>query len=125
MEIDFSINTHDRLRELPNLRHGDINKHPIELAMEQEEDEKKKLDYYALSSIYGKGFAQMIKREYDIVKNAQCAYKSTQRPESMGLEFVTGDIDDLDFPDMFAPNGQRDDIDFDVHEVLENHFMNL
>ena len=120
--FEYSFQPRD-IRERPNLRHGTINIHPLELGAQEEDDVKRKIDYYALASIFGKGYADIRKREYEIVKNAQCAYKATQRPENIGLEILTGDIDDLDFPDMFAPNGQRDDIAFDVHEVLENHFM--
>lgn len=115
---------HDLLREgIPNLRHGTVNVHPIELMYREQQNDDIKYDYFATAAIYGTGFADHLKKEREVIKRTEIAYKSTQRPNTLGLEISTGEIDDLDFPDMFAPNGQRDDIDIDVHEVLESHFL--
>ena len=119
----FEFEQQDRLAGLPNLRHGSINIHPIELIADDEADEANKLDYNILAATFGTAYADIMKQQYDIIKRSQSAYTNSKRPSNISLDILTGDIDDIDFPDMFAPDGQRDDVDIDVSEILEKHFM--
>lgn len=110
----------DRLREgLPNLRHGTINQHPLEILIQENAKIATKNEFATLSAMFGKGFADHIRLERKAIKHSQTAFRTHERPSNLGMEISTGEIDDLDFCDMFAPNGQNADIEFDPHEIQE------
>lgn len=110
----------DRLREgLPNLRHGSVNQHPLEIAIEERRKTQFKDKFDELALLYGEGFANHEKMLYKLIKSTQIGFRTYERPDDLAIEVFTGDIDDVDFNDMFAPNGMRADIEFDPHEIQE------
>ena len=79
----------DILREgLPNLRHGTKHIHPLELAQREIENDDVKYDYYGTAAIYGFGFADSLKKEREIMRKNQMAFKITQRPSTLDFDIV-------------------------------------
>jgi len=114
----------DRIREgMPNLRHGTSHLHPLEIQIKNYYHDEAKNDGFSTSALFGKGFADHLKRERRIISSTEIAYLPTKRPNKLGLEISTGDIDELDFCDMFAPNGMRHDLEFDSHQIQEKRFF--
>lgn len=114
----------DMIREgLPNLRHGKIHQHPLEVALKENALKKNKNEYEMTAALFGYGFADHLKVEREIIQKSRVAYTGTKLPTSLGLELHDGSIDDLDFEDMFAPNGMSSNLHIDVVEVNERRFF--
>lgn len=114
----------DRIRNgLPNLRHGNINHHPLELALKEADQENNKDEYFALAALYGQGYAEMIKRERKMIAKTEIAHRGFSAPNRLGLEIATGEIDDIDFGDMFVPEHQYLEEEIDPHDIQERRFF--
>lgn len=114
----------DVIREgLPSLRHGTIHKHPLELHLRKEIESQEEREYNATAALFGIGFANHIKRERNIIKASQIAYTGTKAPSTISMEVSTGDIDDIDFADMFVPNGAIPGVEMDPHQIHECRYF--
>lgn len=114
----------DRIREgMPNLRHGTKHCHPLEIELKNNYENEIKMEYFSTAALFGSGFANHIQKERKVIASTEIAYQATRKPNKLGLEISTGDIDEIDFVDMFAPNGMRSDLEFDTHEIHEKRFF--
>lgn len=110
----------DMMREgLPNLRHGTIHTHPLEQKLKEQVLNKNKNEYEMTAALFGFGFADHLKVEREIIQKSRVAYTGYKFPTTLGLELHDGTIDDLDYEDMFAPNGMSSNLRIDVVEVQE------
>ncbi|KAH0787157.1 proteasome maturation protein [Histomonas meleagridis] len=109
----------DVMREgLPNLRHGKINEHPLEVHLKKIASNSEDQDFKSTAALFGIGFANHLKMERKIVTSTQAAYNGC----NLGLELQTGDIDDIDFADVFEPQ-QSATINYEPHEFQEIRFF--
>ena len=114
----------DVIREgLPTLRHGTVHKHPLELRLRKEIESQEEREFNATAALFGIGFANHIKAERNIIKKSQIAYTGTKAPSSISMQISTGDLDDIDFPDMFTPNGSVPGFSVDPHQIQERRFF--
>ncbi|KAK8891878.1 hypothetical protein M9Y10_029100 [Tritrichomonas musculus] len=106
----------DTIRDgLPNLRHGTVEMHPLEVHLKKLANEEVDTDFENTANLFGIGFAKELKQIRKIVDNTLLMYNGCD----LGHELVTGEIDDIDFKDMFEPNQIRYDIKYDHSVELE------
>jgi hypothetical protein len=110
-------------RGLPNLRHGPVNRHPLDVHLEKTAAAGDSAIYREATLLYGLGFADHLKRQRDVIQQSMINYTGTKLPDNLGLEVLTGEIDETDLPDMFEPNGSVAGLEFDPHDVQERRFF--
>jgi hypothetical protein len=94
----------DLLREgLPNLRHGRVHQHPLEQKLRKTIGERLELEYSQAASVFGLGFAELLRTEREIIQRSQRTTPSAFEMPNLGMEVSTGDIDEVDFCDLFDP----------------------
>jgi hypothetical protein len=112
----------DVMREgLPSLRHGTAHKHPVEVLLRNNNEERQ--EYNETAALFGLGFANHLKCERDIIKRSQVCYTSVKRPTNLGMEISRQTLDDVDFGDLFAESGTAPGILCDPHEIQERRFF--
>ncbi|OHT14773.1 hypothetical protein TRFO_03059 [Tritrichomonas foetus] len=106
----------DRIRDgLPNLRHGTVGMHPLEVHLKELANTENKTEYQTTSALFGIGFANELKTMQKIVDGNNLMFNGCD----LGHDLVTGEIDDIDFGDIFQPTQQRVEIDYNPHIELE------
>ena len=108
---------------LPKLRHGAIHTHPLEVQLKERMATQEEREYNTTAALFGLGFADHLKMERNIIKRTQVAFTGVRPPSNLGLDIATGDIDDIDFADMFAPPGMVPGVEADPHELQERRFF--
>ena len=111
---------HDGLRKM---RHGTVNMHPLEVILKERSKTQEEREYNSTAALFGIGFANHLKRERQIIRATQVAFTGTTGPSNLGLEIATGDIDEVDFVDMFEPSGMVPGFEADPHELQERRFF--
>ena len=106
---------HDGLR---NLRHGTMNEHPLETHIRQLTSSKNNEEFKETAALFGIGFAKQMKHQRKQMEMAIPSFES-----ELGYELQTGEIDDLDFEDMFDGNNSVAEVQCDPHEIQEIRFF--
>jgi hypothetical protein len=105
----------DLLRDgLPNLRHGRIHQHPLEQKLRKTIGERLEVEYAQASALFGLGFAEHLRAEREIILRSQRSIPFAFEAPNLGIELSTGDIDEVDFCDLFDAVPSLPD-DFDPH----------
>ena len=103
MESIAPLEFPDFMREgMPNLRHGTVHKHPLEVQLESEVNAKESSDFNSTAALFGIGFAKLLRRERKIVGNSLHTYMPHRKPTDLPLQLSNGDIDDIDFGDFLS-----------------------
>lgn len=106
----------DTIRDgLPNLRHGTIEMHPLEVQLKKAANEEVNTDFQHTAALFGIGFAKEMKLSRKFVDNPNLMFNGCD----LGHELATGTLDDIDFEDIFDANQIRYDLKYDPHTELE------
>jgi hypothetical protein len=109
----------DLLRDgLPNLRHGRVHQHPLEQKLRKTIGERLEVEYGQAASLFGLGFAEHLRTEREVILRSQRTTPLAFEMPNLGLEISTGDIDEVDFTDLFDPVPSLP-LDYDPHMVRE------
>jgi hypothetical protein len=103
---------------LPNLRHGRVHQHPLEEKLRKTIGDRLEAEYDQAASLFGLGFAQHLRTERQIIMQSQQTTPSAFEMPNLGMELSTGDIDELDFCDLFDAVPWLP-VDYDPHAVRE------
>ena len=114
----------DVMRDGPRqLRRGKINMHPLEVMLRESMATGEEREYNATAALFGIGFAEHLKQERSIIRRTQVAFHGTAPPSNLGIEVSTGDIDEIDYCDLFDPPGMVPGFEVDSHEIHERRFF--
>ena len=105
--------------ELP----GKTPMHPLQIYLKKLGETQAKRQYDMNALLYGHGFADKLEDDRKIMENVAVTYTSYSKPSNLGMDLITGNIDELDFNDSFAPNGMSSSLEFDSHEIQEKRFF--
>ena len=108
---------------LRKLRHGTVNMHPLEVLLKDRRATEEEREFNSTAALFGIGFANHLKKERSIIRRTHVAFTGTAGPSQLGMEISTGDIDEVDFQDMFAPPGMVAGFEVDPHEIQERRFF--
>jgi hypothetical protein len=104
---------------LPNLRHGRIHQHPVEHQLSKAMGERDDREFQEATLLFGAGFADYLRFERETIRRSQNMVAGLVDPSDLSMEISTGDIDEVDFCDMFAPSATRQAMIVDPHEWQE------
>ena len=100
---------------MPCHYHGTAHRHPLEVQLAEEQKTKKQRDYYTNASLFGCGFADIMKHQMKTLKTAHKTFNS----QSLGYEVLSHEIEDIDFGDFL------DDVDvttkFEDPQTVQEH----
>lgn len=110
---------HDYMRDgLPNLRHGAVGEHPLETRIRRLTAAKQNEEFKETAALFGLGFAKQLRNQRRLMERAGPPFG-----RDLGVELQTGDIDDIDFEDMFDGNDTTVAAQLDPHEMQESRFF--
>ena len=111
---------------IPDILRGDHsiekeshNKHPLEKKLVQMIQNEPIIQFKQTAALFGIGFAKELDAQREIIVSSQTTHTSFTRPSGLALQVFTGQIDDIDFQDTFAPDGMRSNYEVDCHEIQE------
>jgi hypothetical protein len=115
---------HDPMTEgLRPILHGTVHLHPLDVKLRQTAGDREERLFRETAAFYGLGFAEHLKRERAIIRRSMVNCTGTKQAENIHWELVNDELDDIDFEDMFEPNGAVAGLEFDPHVLQERRFF--
>ena len=103
----------------PNLRHGTVSMHPLEVHLRDLAKDEEKNEFEMTASLFGIGFAKEQKMRKKLIDRATLRINGCD----LGHDLATGEIDTVEFEDMFEPTQKPVDLLADpVREYEEYAF---
>jgi hypothetical protein len=108
---------------LPNLRHGRVHQHPLEQQLRKAIGERDDRDFQEAALLFGAGFADYLRFERETLRRSQNMVAGLVDPSNLSMDISTGDIDEVDFCDMFPPAAARRAMLVDPHDWQERRIF--
>jgi len=110
---------YDLIRQgIPNLRHGTIHQHPLEQLLRKAIGQREENEFNRVAAQFGIGFAEHLKHQRDIAKATEDRLGFSVDQPRLLTELATGQLNYLDFSDMFISPSVLRVAEGDPHDFL-------